>query len=366
MNAIHVLHLISSLRRGGRERQLARIVAWGTHERIFSEVACLNYSENSYVSEYGIQDRIQYVHAKSFLGRLLEINRLIIKNKPDIVYSWGRIESILLLILSWFNGFVFVNGSIRHGIRSRKFSQYLRTFVLHLSPIVVANSYAGLRANNLRRGKVIYNGIDPGLIERYSSSDKQLKRNEILGFNYTGKVIVSVANLVPYKDYHTVLNALKALEGNAFDFIYIILGDGPMRKEIEKTIAELGLGEKVFLKGNVSNVSEYLKVSDIFIHSSKGEGFSNAILEAMASGLPVIASATGGTSEIVTEENGFLFGYKDAEHLSMCIKKCLMDDNLTDKLGASSKRIVSEKYTTEKMMEEYYCFFDSLIKSKKK
>lgn len=356
-----ILHLISSLSRGGRERQLANILANTNQAKYPSRIIYFNEGKKSYFEEYKLQDISIKVKSKSYLTRLIELNRLLTINPPDIVFSWGNLESSFVLILKLNHGYKFINGSIRHGIRSKKLSHILRTLVLKVSRNIVANSYAGLRANNLKKGKVLYNGIDERFIGVFEPELRYKKRIELLGIEQHGNILISVANLVPYKDYFSVLKMLKRIKEENYAFKYLILGDGPMRNEILTKIKEFGLTENVIIIGHVENVSDYLKIVDIFIHSSKGEGCSNAILEAMAAGLPIIASDTGGTSEIVTKENGFLFEYKNQAQLTHCIKDLLTDNNKARNMGSHSLRIIKERFTIEAMMKNYYCIINDAI-----
>ena len=96
--------------------------------------------------------------------------------------------------------------------------------------------------------------------------------------------------------------------------------------QIEDKINELKLGRKVLLVGKVKDVVNYLRISDVLIHSSKGEGISNAILEAMFCGLPVLATNVGGTPELVYKKSFRLFEYKDVDRL---YKFLLQLDNIT-------------------------------------
>lgn len=356
-----VLHFISSLTRGGRERQLATIVAHADQQIMPSKIVFLNKRNNSYVSEYKLEDYCLQIEAKGKWARLQELCRIIKREKPDVVYAWGNGEAMSLLLLKPFLSFSLVNGSVRHGIRSRTFSHYLRTLVLHLSQHIVANSKAGLRANNLRRGHVLYNGVDEKFIRLLP--DLSSKRVQLTGVPVAVPLLISVANLVPYKDYFSVLQALYEVKRAGVDFYYIILGEGPLRDEIIQKIQALGLADKVQLLGNVENVADYLKVSDLFIHSSKGEGCSNAILEAMAAGLPIIASDTGGTSEIVLSENGMLFPYKEVGALKNALFELLRDERKRKQMGKFSSAQIEEKFSVKAMMENYVGIIRNISKS---
>lgn len=352
---IKIIHLISSMDRGGRERQLATIVANTRQDNYPTKIVFFNKRANSYVDEYNLLEHTIHIKAKGKRNRLRVLNDLFKEEKPDIVFTWGNGESILALLLNSFHPYKFINGSVRHGIRSRQFSHYFRTFILHLSPHIVANSKAGLKANNLRKGEVLYNGIAPRFIGSLEGEARLEKRRDLLpSYTQAKAVIVSVANLVPYKDYFSSLKALKSLKEQGYDFYYLILGDGPLREQVKSAITEYNLEEEVRLLGNVQNVDEYLRTADIFLHSSKGEGCSNAILEAMAAGLPIVATATGGTLEIVSAENGELFSFKDAGQIEQKLKLYLEDKAKREEAGKRSAALVKEYYTLNRMMHNYY------------
>ena len=357
---IKIFHIISSLTRGGRERQLSTIVFNTDQEKYPAKIIYFNDSVNHYFDEYKLHDFSIKITAKKLWGRLSEMNRLITAEKPDLIYTWGNLESIYILLLNPFHKFKFVNGSIRHGIRSKNLSHYFRTLILHLSNFIVANSNAGLKANNLIRGGVLYNGIDNRFIRRLSKEEKIKKRNTLLDIDPTSTLLISVANLVPYKDYETILRALKELREEKYRFSYLILGDGPLRESLEQRIREYDLTNNLSILGTVQNVPEYLQLSDIFIHSSKGEGCSNAILEAMAAGLPIIASNTGGTPEIVNGNNGFLFEYGNFTRLKALIKFLFQNPETIEKLGKSSLEQVEKKFTIHNMMKNYYQILDDI------
>jgi glycosyltransferase involved in cell wall biosynthesis len=359
MKKIKIYHIISSLPRGGRERQLATIVANTDFDEYPTGIIYFNSTPNSYIQEYGLQAHVIKVTSRNFAGRLFELHQLIKEYRPDVVYTWGNLEAVFALLLSLYHQFAFVNGAIRHGIRSRQFSHYFRTFVLHLSRHVVANSHAGLKVNNLKRGFVLYNGIDEKFL--IPLADRSARRLELTRIPGNTIIFVSVANLLPYKDYHTVIKALERIKGQNSDFHYLILGDGLLRQELEDLIRKSNLVNHVTIVGNLENVHEYLKISDVFIHSSKGEGCSNAILEAMAAGLPIIATNTGGTPEIVSEANGFLFAYQSVLELANLLAYSLANPDARRKLGENSRSLVNQRFLINEMMTGYYNILRNVV-----
>ncbi len=360
-NVVVILHIISSLCRGGRERQLAIIAKHC--ENIDNRIIYYNESIGGYIEQYQIEDKVYRCEEKSSLKRIQATIKYARDINADIIVSWGNMESIIGLLVSAFTDIPFVNFSIRHGIRSRKFSHYFRTLVLHLSKNIVANSHAGLKANNLRRGHVLYNGIEAVEVKENHSLDA--KRIMFITDDDPVIILVSVANLVPYKDYFTVFESLKKLKDEGFLFRYYVIGEGPLRVEYEEYLRKNQLEDDIFLLGRIIYPHAFLSHADVFVHSSKGEGCSNAILEAMYMGLPIIASDTGGTSEIV-EDNAILFPYKDNKELQTAIKQLIQDRELRLQMGKESKIIYEKRFSLERMLKEYEdIMIQILIKNKK-
>jgi glycosyltransferase involved in cell wall biosynthesis len=136
-----------------------------------------------------------------------------------------------------------------------------------------------------------------------------------------------------------------------------------MKEELLNFIKDQDMEKEIFILGRITDVEKYLSQADIFIHSSKGEGCSNAILEAMFAGLPIIASNTGGTPEIVSAENGLLFEYKDVKQLESQVKKLIDDPELRQDMGRQSAKFAKENFTVEPMMQNYYHILDQVYQS---
>jgi glycosyltransferase involved in cell wall biosynthesis len=309
-----------SIKRGGKERQLF-ILACRLQQLDYDvHILSLGDASNNYISEYNIsRDKIHIIAKLSKIERFNIFKDYLKKIKPDVVFSWDMQTSFFSLLLYKKLNFKFINGSIQHGIRLFKVSQLLRSLICWFSPYIIANSLAGLKANNTKQGKkrfVLYNGIENKFFNILNTEENEIEKHKfITGYkNLPGPVFVSVANFVPYKDYSTVLKSLYELK-KAVPFYYIILGDGPMRKEIINELEVLKLSDNVIIKGKVNNVQDYLKISDYMIHSSRGEGVSNAILEGMFTGLPIIATNVGGIPETVWPGSSALFEYKNDKQL---------------------------------------------------
>lgn len=351
MKKTSILHLVTSLSQGGAERQLSTIV---NHS-----VSTENYiwSFHDKIADY-LDDitKIKVFKGRKLISMIFELRSIIGSQKPDIIYAWGPLPYIVASFAVWGKEPKIINGSIRHGIFKSSFHGYFRRWLLQRARYVVANSHAGLKVNGIKRGFVLYNGIDP----KFDKANWQKDASETRGKKAK---LISIANLVPIKDYFTIFEALKKIKDDGFCFHYRVIGEGPLRLALEARLKELGLSDMVQLLGRINDPETHLAESDIFIHSSKGEGCSNAILEAMYMALPVIASDTGGTSEIVGS-NAILFEYQNILQLYEAIKKLLQDENLRRSMAEESYKIASERFSVARMLKDYDAIIAKIIKGK--
>jgi len=354
------------IQRGGKERQLFLLTRALLEKGETVRIIAKKFSNDNYLSEYGLNGIIiKLTNGKSgFFRRFQHFKEIISKEQPDLLVTWDLQSSLFALLLIRAYDFHFINASIQHGVRLLRLSHFLRSIVCFLSTYVIANSNAGLKANNLRpseRRFVLYNGVETKFRNNLSPEEKQnLKNRLIMDYNKNpGFVYISVANFVPYKDYFTVLRTLSKLKETQH-FYYFVLGDGSMRPTIEAQITEFNLQENVILVGRTENVNEYLFASDLMIHSSRGEGISNAILEAMYAGLPVIATNVGGVPETVYPASSMLFPYKDHEALYSCLLK---SKELKESFDPSSKEYQAhlKKFSVDTMVRRFEEIVNTVI-----
>jgi glycosyltransferase involved in cell wall biosynthesis len=148
--------------------------------------------------------------------------------------------------------------------------------------------------------------------------------------------LVTVGRLKAPKDYVTLTRAFAALPSGSFEAL--IVGDGPDRLMVEAELARLGVGNAVRLLGERTDVPELLAGSDVFVLSSASEGLPLSVEEAMAAGLPVVASAVGGVPELVVDgETGYLVPPGEAERLAEALESLLDDPALRRRMGRSGR-----------------------------
>jgi len=196
---------------------------------------------------------------------------------------------------------------------------------------------------------VIYNGIDVGPLPDASA---RTRVREQLGLDERTIVIGTVARLDPVKDLQTLVRALGA-PGARRPMTLLVIGDGPERSTIEAAACHAGVASSVRFLGHRDDARDLLAGCDLYANSSISEGISLTILEAMAAGLPVVATHVGGTPEIVDAFCGRLVPARDPETLAATLSELAGSPTLRSDLGRASRRRVEERFTLDRMIAEY-------------
>jgi glycosyltransferase involved in cell wall biosynthesis len=220
-------------------------------------------------------------------------------------------------------------------------------------------------------GKVrtIYNGLDPARVQA-----AQADRKEILaGLNLpeTARFVTIMANMrahvwnpepACYKDHPTFLRAAQRVWEKVPEAAFILAGEGELKEKTQELARDLGIADRTFFIGRCQNVGEVLSVSDVCVLSSSAEGFSNAILEYMAAGRPVVATDVGGAREaIVHGETGYTVPPGDHERMAQHIVSLLLDQETARSMGESGRRRVNEKFSTVKQLQNVESLYTELL-----
>ena len=169
------------------------------------------------------------------------------------------------------------------------------------------------------------------------------------------KKLIYVGNMTPPKRVDTILKAVAKLSRSFDNFKLILAGEGELRSDLESLASDLGLGQKVCFMGALPHrqVLELLSEADLFVHCSENEGLPVAIMEAMASGLPVVASSVGGIPELVHEnETGFVVHYDDSDAYADRILSILQDSEMLSSFGKKGRSFAESTLDREKIISE--------------
>lgn len=293
---------------------------------------------------------------KDFLA-IVELRKMLKRIKPDIVAIHSSKAGIVGRIACWSaripcvftaHGWAFSEGV---DYRKQYFFRKVEKWVGKLSKQVITvcdkDRNLALRHEVLQPEKIIT--IHNGVVDTRNSVLERENREEVR--------IIMVARFEKPKQQLELIKALLVVK--ELDWHMIFVGDGRLKQASAQFVQENNLGHKVTFLGSHSNVDELLKDADIFVLTSAWEGLPLSILEAMAFGLPIIASNVGGVSEAVRDsENGFLIQNNLTEILPLLIE----DKLLRKKMGEKSREIYEASFTFEKMYEKTISTYHNLLK----
>ncbi len=214
-----------------------------------------------------------------------------------------------------------------------------------------------------RRVTQIINGVDT---LRYAPATHAADRWQPLpeGFAVPGSVLIgTVGRLQAVKDQATLLRAFARVVGDgdvaASRARLVVVGDGPLRESLRGLAAELGISSLTWFPGAADNVRDLLQALDLFVLPSLAEGISNTLLEAMATGLPLLATATGGNVELVADEvSGRLFQPRDVAGLSALLREYLADASLRHRHGSAAREIAVARFSLATMLARYQSVYE--------
>jgi glycosyltransferase involved in cell wall biosynthesis len=297
------------------------------------------------------------LRARSLLGPF-RLARALRRERPDIVYAflfWGYTLALPVAALASPKALrVAARRSTPEGDVARRLARPLRRLADLVSNAVVANSAevaeAWLTAYPALRGRmhVIPNGVS--IMPRVTPKP-----------DGACPVIVCVANLIAYKGHVTLLEAASLLAQRRIPFRLQLVGDGPERSALKTMVTQLRLSAHVEFLGRRDDVPALLTASDLAVLPSYTEGLPNAVMEAMAAGLPVVATAVGGTPSLLAGGAGATVTPRDPVALADALEEFLRDPRRRAAAGAIGRRAAQERYSVTVMRDRTLGLFREML-----
>jgi glycosyltransferase involved in cell wall biosynthesis len=327
--------LVEFARHADRDRYELHFVCLEGRGKLADEVEALGWPVETLGKRPGVRPGLVLKLAGLF--RRLDLDVVHTHNEPACIYGVpaARLARVPL-VLNTRHG----QGPAVGGRRARVFSLAAR---LAGRVVCVSKDAADLSVRSglsARRVTTIWNGIDT-------------QKFPFRGPCPTGPAIV-VARLAEGKNINALVRATPLVREQIPQFRLRVVGDGPCRPALEALTAELGLQEQVTFTGEADNVAEQLGRASMFVLPSLSEGVSLSLLEAMATGLPVVATSVGGNVEVVREgETGFLVPPRDPAGLARAIIRLAADGELSKQMGAAGRRRVETTFDVRAMVSSY-------------
>ena len=365
-----IVHVIPTLKLGGLENVVARLIE-SLHD--LAEHVVVTPGGDGPMRQRFSKD-VQVIpmaeRHKPDAWNALRMARLFRSIRPDLVHSrnWSCIDAIVGARLAGVR--IVVHGEHgRDALDPQGRNPRRRVARRALGPLVtqfvtVSKDLARWLVEDVgvpaRKVLSISNGVDT---KRFAPGAREAARLG-LGLGAEEFVIGTVARLDPVKDQVGMIRAFSRVTSDS-RAVLVVAGDGPSRPDLERTIATLGLEGRVRLLGERGDVPQVLAALDVFVLCSVGEGMSNSILEAMAAGLPVIATRVGGNPELVIdEETGLLVEPLQPEGLAGALGRYLLDPALTARHGRAARNRALSKFSLDAMVADYAHLYARLLRSR--
>lgn len=356
---IRLLHVTPSLNKGGQEKQLFELVRRLDKKRY--DIMVVSLSDGCFwtkdISRYA---RCVEIERKGHmeLKRLARLVRLIREFSPDIIQCWSYSAIVYGISGALACSVPIKILTVRGKERCKSAAMYLMNNALYrLSDLVIYNSTEALKYERRlyrlpeRKLKVIHNGVDPG-----EFSPACVDKSRVLGFSVpeNHRVIGTTASLTRRKNLTMFLDCAKAILKRDAGFAFVLAGAGDQEKELKDYARSLGVERSVYFAGCRNDIPNLLRCFEAFLLTSKEEGTPNSILEAMAAGVPVIATDVGGNREIIEHRvNGYLVPLNDVERMADFTLEVLGNGSERERIAANAAETVCRKFDMRRMVEDY-------------
>lgn len=349
--------VIPTLKQGGAERVMSELAnQFAQKDNLKVHLVLLAKSNDFYkvddtviIHRLGFENKSKLNKIFSELATFKNLRKLLKTHKPDAVLSFmEKYNSFTILTAAFLGLQVFVSDRSNPLKKVPQTTEILRKFTYKYATGIIAQTQfakdvlaAKTKNKNIR---VIPNPVKE--IQNYPDIAKE-------------KLILNVGRLVPEKGQKYLIEAFSKINEKA-DWRVVILGDGPLRSELEEQVNALGLSNQVLLLGAVNNVDEWLAKASIFVFPSISEGFPNALAEAMSAGLPCVSfdCKTGPRDLIENYKNGILVEEKNVEELANSLQKLIDDPILRLRLGTQAI-VIKEHLSSDKIAK---CFYEFMMK----
>jgi len=359
---MRILHTEWSDDMGGQEKRVLAEAVGLTQKGHYVAIACRDHAKIKIEAErLDIKTYILPFRRPYDVESIFRLTSIIRKERFDIVNTHSGIDS-------WIGGLSARLARVPVLVRTRHLNIPLKRTPLnfiHYLPDIYVTCGENMRMNLIKncgfpQDRVI--SIPTGVDREFFEVERNKDVAEKYGLSKDSPVITNVGILRSVKGHEITLQAVKSVVKAVPEARFLIVGDGPARQRLENLVDEFGIREYVLFTGFVRGISEIYSFSDVAVLSSWSEGLPQSLIQAMAAGVPVVATAVGGVPEVVIhEETGILVEAGDSEGLAEGIIKLLKDPELCKRLVERARQCVMDKYTMEHMIGKIEALYRELL-----
>jgi glycosyltransferase involved in cell wall biosynthesis len=381
---IRLVHCIGTMRLGGAEKQLAELICRLPRDRFEQSLVLLQgggplldrvRASGCEVIELGYRQKFRkwdprcyWTMARALWGFVRHLRR----RRAQILHAqlfWANILGVVAGRLARVPVVITSRLQLSDYKFGRPMLQRIENAANRFTTAVFANSEA------VRRDAIEHERIDPAIIrviyngvvlDDFHKADPDRLRREF-ALDDSALVVVAVANLHPYKGHDDLIRAVARLIDRHPNLRLLLPGrDQGARPGLEALVENLGVGDRVRLLGERSDIPDLMALADVVVHPSHQEGFSNAVLEGMMAGKPMVVTDVGGNPEAVRDGvNGYVVPPHDPETLGAAIGRLLDDPALRLRMGAASRERIEKEFAMDAMIRRFVDWYEELLESKR-
>lgn len=375
---LKVIHMTEGAGWGGMEAHLYSLLP-GLQARDSFEVECITFHQgllSERLRDRGIKTKVLSRLGKLDFFVLIRLIRYFRSSKVDIIHLHGYLAIFYGILAAVMSGIpvkvITLHASSTHGTPNKKLTKL--NFYLWLAYFLMKKSKAYAIAvsketydKHLREKKiskehmtVIHNGI---AIEENQSCDSGVAKRD-LGVKDKDFIVGIVGRIDKNKGHIYFVEAAQSILEERKDVHFVIVGNGPMEKELKAFCTENNLEEYVHFLGFQDNILAYLSLMDILVIASSSEGIPYTLLESMAKGIPVVATNVGGIPEVIHDGvSGLLVPPRDPGAIATCVMSLLDNEPLRKRLSRKGLEILNRHFSQESMVQSTLRFYQSIRSS---
>ncbi|MFQ5646865.1 MAG: glycosyltransferase [bacterium] len=366
---VKIVYLIDHLKSGGAQRSLYLLVRELDKKKYAPYIVSLGSDGDEDYSrkfkQIKVDVKVYNANKINTLFVLVNFYFLLLREKPDIIHTFLFHSDIVGRFLGGLTRVPIIISSIRGFDLWKKpwhyaLSRFTARFTSKITGVSREHIDFSIKNEGIKPEQAVRipNGVDLASLKQDNNCTqlkKELKiREDFLVVGFVGRLVID-------KALDCLINAARAIVRQHPETMFLLVGDGPIRSELQKLVTDNGLDDNFMFLGFRDDIMQLLSILDVFVLPSIHEGSSNALLEAMAMKKAVVVTEVGGNKEAVNKECGMLVPPQDEKALTSAICKLLESCDLRQALGEAAGKRIRENFSLDRMVMSYQHLYEELL-----
>ena len=353
---MNIVFVLASLGSGGAERVVSLLANKMVERGNQVEIVCLKFNDVYYQTDSRVKVTLAMQQTQNRLTEVFWLRKYLKQQKPEVVIPFTEGVYCFTILSLLGTGIPIIASERLDPAAMSTTRKVLKRLLLPFADwlVVQTQSIKDYFPKSIqKKTSIIYNPVNDSV---FNLPSLQGRAGERLNR------IISVGRLYPQKNQAMMIRAFAKVADEFPDWQLVIFGEGPLRESLELIVDSLELQDRVLLPGRTEHVIEELRKSKIFCMSSDYEGMSNAMIEAICVGLPIISTNVSGTEELIRDgENGFIVEISDEERFTNCISQLISSPSLQDNMSVKNIQL-AKIFNIDHIVGEWISLINTVVK----